>query len=113
MKIYLLNWYNEFGGPFHTYCCSDEEDEELTFRRGPRDYVSELDTDDFDVFVVFGIHAEWMGEPIKVLGVYLTFEEACARQENENLSIRDEYALARIALLKWGEPLEGCPQFVR
>ena len=105
MKIYNVSWHNT--------CYSNKEDKDITLCPGYHNHINEMYTDDFDVFLVFGFYEELVGEPIKVLGIYTTFEEAYARQENENLSIRDEYFLARIALLNWGQELAGCPQFVR
>ena len=105
MKIYHVRWHND--------CYSNKEDGYITFRPNHHNHISEINTDDFDVFLVFGLYEELVGEPIKVLGIYTTFEEAYARQKNENLSIRDEYFLTRIALLKWGRPLEGAPTFIR
>ena len=105
MKIYSINERDDY--------YSNKEDEWITFHPDYHNNISEINTDDFDVFLVFCRYEEFVGEPIKVLGIYTTFEEAYARQENENLSIRDEYFLARIALLNWGQELAGCPQFVR
>ena len=105
MKIYSINERDDY--------YSNKEDEWITLHPDYHNNISEINTDDFDVFLVFGRYEEFVGEPIKILGVYTTFEGAHARQKNENLSIRDEYFLTRITLLKWGQPFEESPQFVR
>jgi hypothetical protein len=97
-----------------TDCFSSKNGKEFSFKFTDDDLniIIEADTSDFDIFIAYNFDTE--GDDCanyNVLGVYPTFEEALIQQRDNKVA--GYYAFVKIALLKWGQPLEEAPTFIR
>ena len=121
MKIYGMKYYCEYGGPYYTDYFSDKEDTKLAlYIPGPsalpyltQSEMVEVDTSEFDLFVVYNIDTGEDCQPINVLGVQPTFEEALEQQVGELPIVPVYHTKPMIALFKWGDSFEGVPTFIR